>query len=157
MVVSSRCLNCEYDLTGLPRQARCPECGIEFDLDDKASRFERPRYGYGLLLIPALIVPPTFFLSYLTLKVGGLVILVFVPIVLLATAAFNASEVAHWCVARIRLKDDRVRSYGMAFLWRLLIFLMAQFVFALAAYVGSIWLLDWLISVGVVADIFPWP
>lgn len=27
------CLRCTYDLTGLPRRARCPECGHPYDLD----------------------------------------------------------------------------------------------------------------------------
>ncbi len=28
------CLHCEYDLTGLKQKQKCPECGMQYDLDE---------------------------------------------------------------------------------------------------------------------------
>ena len=63
------CRRCGYDLTGLPRQGRCPECGLVYDLDrgvgvrtaehrEQLHRLRRRRTGYliagGVLLVLGL-------------------------------------------------------------------------------------------------------
>lgn len=144
------CLNCEYDLTGLPRQARCPECGIAFDLDDRARAIVKPLFGFWLLLVPALIVPPAFFVSYLTASIGGILLLLLFPIPILAAAVYLAAALGNWRIAKIRLRNDRVRLYGLAFALRFFGYVVIQVALAYAALIGSARLLDWLMFFGVV-------
>lgn len=50
------CYGCGYNLTGLSRQGRCPECGTPYDLDRPAPHFRRPPLGFALLLAPAALL-----------------------------------------------------------------------------------------------------
>jgi hypothetical protein len=70
----TRCPRCDYDLTGLPRAHRCPECGTEYDQDS--------------LLLPCRIQKvPAFAWSFRVLRFTIMVVGVLASLVLAPTIA----------------------------------------------------------------------
>lgn len=52
----TECLNCGYNLTGLPPEHRCPECGQAYDASARVWRPRHPRMRYlGLLGVAPVI------------------------------------------------------------------------------------------------------
>lgn len=85
------CLECGYDLTGLPDEYRCPECGATYRFD---TNYEwRP----GLLGKWILLGPPLLLIAVITIAAltETCVPLIAVPFVMIWSAR-NAARLADW-------------------------------------------------------------
>jgi len=67
---ASNCSQCGYDLTGLPRRGRCPECGAPFDQAQPAADAQNAKAGRLQRYGPALLLAG---LAAMCLVCGGLV------------------------------------------------------------------------------------
>lgn len=65
ITVEPFCLECGYDLAGLP-QARCPECGTEFDVHEIVGEMQRRQMTMPQMLLRLLLAPAAI-LSFLLL------------------------------------------------------------------------------------------
>jgi hypothetical protein len=54
------CVACGYNLTGLSEPGRCPECGLTYERAADLRYVPRPMFGFGLLLLPELLMTATF-------------------------------------------------------------------------------------------------
>ncbi len=95
---SDSCHHCGYDLTGLSRQGRCPECGRPYDADStyrSTHRGEHPLSRYaapiGLGALALLILVCGGLLSLAAKNPGGMVIITLFVAALPAFGAF-----AYW-------------------------------------------------------------
>ncbi len=57
----SKCPVCRYDLTGLPRTHRCPECGFEYDESMRIWWISGPSKGFWIVTILLLVSIFCFF------------------------------------------------------------------------------------------------
>lgn len=96
----TNCPVCRYDLTGLPRNHRCPECGFDYDETMRVWYGRKPRWWVGLVSITPMLLmlgallwnglrfglPATVYMVYL---VAGLPVPL---IILLITALLRRSR-----------------------------------------------------------------
>ncbi len=106
----ARCGECGYDLMGLPRHGRCPECGSTFDLTTgrgvRTDAAAPLRHERGDPLMSRIKVGIFAGIALLSLAIGGVLALLStqpqrpLAVAALIAAAFAFAAVATWYTGR---------------------------------------------------------
>ena len=136
-----QCWCCGYNLTGLPRAGRCPECGREYDLDRPFTPAKRPVLGFGTLAIIPLLTSIAIPAGTVTSLEGGLILLALTLIAVTYGGWRVSQRVARWRYAvhvRAAANEAAVRPEKQYVLERTVLFYLLHIALCVAFFVASV-------------------
>lgn len=146
---SLQCAACNFNLTGLPKRGRCPECGVLFDASTRARFVSRPPFGHLLLAIPPLLLLLALGLAYVMFFSAGLCVLLLTPFVCLGLCILISKRLADWRYS-IALRESAPlptppsrRSFCAV---RIAFYMAVQLVGCVGSFEAYRFLLGWLID-----------